>query len=58
MTDQDQLYTVPEVAKYLKVSPRVVYRLIEAEELKAAKITPKLLRVTSSALKEFLNRDQ
>lgn len=50
----DDILTVEEVAKVLKVSKRTVYRWVEDGDLKTAKIGRKTYRVFESELKRFI----
>ena len=49
---EDILYTVPEVAKLLKTSQGLVYRLIKAKKLSALKLGA--LKVRRSTILKFL----
>lgn len=48
-------YTVPEVAKKLRVDPRLLYREIEAGRLEAVRIG-RLIRITNEQLDSYLGR--
>lgn len=50
---QDKLYTLQEVADYLKVSRQTIYNYVTAKRLKASKIG-KEYRVTEKDLQNFL----
>lgn len=50
---QDKLYTLQEVADYLKVSRQTIYNYVTAKRLKASKIG-KEYRVTEKDLQDFL----
>lgn len=54
MNELTSVNTADEVAKYLKVSTRTVYRLIHEEKLKAIKYLGKT-RITKQAVEEFIN---
>jgi len=56
MFDKDKILTVEEVAKILKVSKRTVYRWIETEGLKVARIGRKTYRVFESDLNKFVRK--
>jgi excisionase family DNA binding protein len=51
----DDILTIDEVAKVLKVNKRTVYRWVETGDLKVARIGRKTYRVFESDLKKFLN---
>lgn len=38
MTDMDEIMTLEEVATYLKVTPRTIYRMLEEEQIPAFKV--------------------
>lgn len=50
----ENLYTIKEVAKILKVSERQVWRYIEAKKLKSVKLSPKTIRVAETDLQGFI----
>ena len=51
--ENDELYTLKEVSKILKVSEKTVYRLIESGKLKAVKI--RQWRIKKSNLDKLIN---
>jgi excisionase family DNA binding protein len=53
---KNDLLTVEEVAKILKVNRRTVYRWVESGELKVARIGRKTYRVFESDLKKFVGK--
>jgi excisionase family DNA binding protein len=53
---KDDILTIEEVAKVLKVSKRTVYRWIETGELKVARIGRKTYRVFESDLRKFIKK--
>jgi excisionase family DNA binding protein len=53
----EELYTPQEVADYLKVDVRTVYRWLREGELNALRFRREY-RITESALKEFLEAHQ
>lgn len=53
---RDNILTIQEVAKVLKVSNRTVYRWIDSGDLKAAKIGRKTYRVFESDLRKFVRK--
>ena len=55
--NDDPLYTIPEVAAYLRIARRTVYALIERQELKAVGATNNLMRIKQSELKRYVDRD-
>ena len=55
MTDATKLYTLQEVADYLKVSRQTIYNYVTAKKLRASKIG-KEYRVTESDLQDFLKK--
>ena len=52
----EQIYTVKEVMKILKVSKNTVYRLIETGELKSFKAGH--LKIRESALQEYIEKQE
>lgn len=38
VTDMDEIMTLEEVATYLKVTPRTIYRMLEEEQIPAFKV--------------------
>ncbi len=54
----EKLYTVKEVAEYLKLNRDVVYRYIYAGSLKSIKINGNLVRIKESDLKKFVEGDE
>ena len=56
MFSKDNLLTIQEVAKVLKVSKRTVYRWIEEGDLKVARIGRKTYRVFESDLNKFIRK--
>ncbi len=52
----DEFYTVEEVAAKLKVTTATVYRWVKSGELKAQKISPKMIRISHAALREYLGK--
>lgn len=56
MNEIGKLYTLQEVAEYLKVSRQTVYNYVTADKLKASKLAgQREYRVSEKDLKEFLN---
>ena len=47
-----EYYTVNEVAKMMRVSPSMVYKLIYRKQLPVVRIGKRLLRIPSTALPE------
>ena len=56
MFGKDDILTIQEVAKALKVSKRTVYRWIDVGDLKAARIGRKTYRVFESDLNKFIRK--
>jgi len=56
MLFKDEILTIKEVAKVLKVSNRTVYRWIDSGDLKAARIGRKTYRVFESDLRKFVKK--
>lgn len=54
MFRRDDILTIEEVAKILKVSKRTVYRWIDSGNLKVARIGRKTYRVFESDLRKFI----
>lgn len=55
MVEKEELYTLDEVAAYLKLSPITLRRYIKDNDLAATKIG-RSYRVKESDLYEFINR--
>ena len=55
-----KVYTIPEVAKMLKISKNTAYELVYSGRLKAVQVSPKKksLRVTEKALEAFLQKEE
>lgn len=51
-----EIYTVPEVAKILKVKKGYVYELIYKGELRAIRLSARRFRITEESLLDFLKR--
>lgn len=49
-----QLYTVPEVAKILKVKKGFVYELIYTGRLGAIKLSERRIRITDEAVRAYI----
>ena len=56
MFKRDDILTIEEVSKILKVSKRTIYRWIDAGDLKVARIGRKTYRVFESDLRKFLRK--
>ena len=56
MFRKDDILTIQEVAKVLKVSTRTVYRWIDTGDLKVARIGRKTYRVFESDLNKFIRK--
>jgi len=52
----DDILTIEEVSKVLKVSKRTVYRWVDAGDLKVARLGRKTYRVFESDLKKFIKK--
>lgn len=52
-----QLYTVPEVAKILRVKKGYVYELIYTKRLQAIRMSERRIRVSEESLKTFLRQE-
>lgn len=48
-----KLYTVPEVAKIMRVKKPYIYELIATQQLKAIKFSERRIRVSQRALDEY-----
>lgn len=53
---KDDILTIEEVAKVLKVNKRTVYRWVETGDLKVARIGRKTYRVFESDLRKFVRK--
>ena len=56
MFKDNDILTIKEVAKVLKVSRRTVYRWIDSGDLRVARIGRKTYRVFESDLKKFIKK--
>lgn len=56
MLFKDDILTIEEVAKILKVSKRTVYRWVDNGDLKVARIGRKTYRVFESDLRKFVRK--
>lgn len=56
MFGHDEILTIEDVAKRLKVSKRTVYRWVDDGDLKVARIGRKTYRVFYSDLKKFVRK--
>ena len=56
MFKDNDILTIKEVAKVLKVSKRTVYRWIDSGDLRVARIGRKTYRVFESDLKKFIRK--
>jgi excisionase family DNA binding protein len=54
----ERLLTSEEVQDKLQISRHTLYRLIDAGELTAIKLGPKLLRFQESEVKNFIEKSQ
>lgn len=52
-----QLYTVPEVAKILRVKKGYVYELIYTKRLRAIKMSERRIRIPEESLRNFLEQE-
>lgn len=52
ITQNEELLTVKEAAKQLRVAPLTIYRAVETGRLKAQRVG-KLIRITDEALADF-----
>ncbi|WP_027717776.1 helix-turn-helix domain-containing protein [Desulfovirgula thermocuniculi] len=50
-----QLYTVPEVARMLRVKKGFIYELIYTGRLEALKLSGRRIRITEEAIKNYLD---
>lgn len=53
-----QLYTVPEVAKALRVKKSFVYELIYTGQLNAMRLSERRIRISDGSLQTFLRENQ
>lgn len=56
MFKRDDILTIEEVSKILKVSKRTIYRWIDSGDLKVARIGRKTYRVFESDLRKFIRK--
>lgn len=52
-----QFYTVPEVAKILRVKKAYVYELVYQGRLKALRLSERRIRISDEALEEFVRQE-
>ena len=52
-----ELYTVTEVAEYLKLSTKTVLRLISDEKILASKVSDRSWRIRKSDIEAYLNEN-
>lgn len=52
-----QFYTVPEVAKILRVKKAYVYELIYRKRLRALRLSERRIRVPKEALEELVEKE-
>lgn len=50
----DDILTVEEVAKYLKVTKIFVYKLIDDKKIDAYKISRKMIRIPKKSVQDYL----
>ncbi len=50
----DLLLSVRNAARYLDLTPKAVYRLIDAGDLEVIRITPRCTRITTASITRFL----
>lgn len=55
MTTERRLFTIPETAEALGLTPRTVYRLIAEGKLTRVYPTPGAARVTAASLESFMS---
>ncbi len=53
--NENELFTVAEIAEYLKISKMTVYKMIKAKKLPALKIGEKCVRITKEKLNEYIS---
>jgi len=53
-----QLYTVPEVAKALRVKKSFVYEMIYTGQLNAMRLSERRIRISEGSLQTFLRKNQ
>lgn len=51
------MYTVPEVARILRVKKGYIYELIYQGRLRAIKLSERRIRVPQKALEEFIEKE-
>jgi excisionase family DNA binding protein len=54
---EDDVYTVAELAKRLKVDRKQIYRLIQSGRLPAIRLGPRLYRIPSAAARALLRAE-
>ncbi len=54
MHSEDDVYTVAELAKRLKVDRKQIYRLIQSGQLSAIRLGPRLYRIPLAAVTALL----
>lgn len=57
--EQNKMYTLQEVADYLKVSRQTIYNYVTAKKLRASKLAgQREYRVTEADLQDFIKKGQ
>jgi len=56
MSEELRMFTVREVAEILRVSPRTVRRLIKRGEIKAVRVSRRLVRIPVGELRAYIAR--
>lgn len=51
-------YTVAEVARYLRVAPMTVYRMVHSGELKSLQLNERVYRIPVKAFHEWLEANE
>jgi len=52
------LYTVPEIAKMLRVKKNYIYELIYTGELKAIRLSERRFRISENAFNDFICKQE
>ena len=51
---QTKLYTIPETAQLLSLSPKTIWKMIYSRELTCVRPRPRSVRIPASAIEELI----
>lgn len=58
MNETLEYYTIPEIAKILKVSKSYVYDLVNYKHLESVKLSERRTRISKESLERFINNEK